>query len=284
MTKIAAQFNTVRAYCTNQADLLDTLTRIQDLGFDGVEMEFALLKNADGEILAAHLEKIGLEVASIRSPFARTEFGLEDMIAQAKQLHCINVGIGTITTGHYNQGPAALERYFAQVQQVCRRFKEEGLRPLYSLRNHEFLRLNDGLWIYDKLRTRTETAGMFFETDLLGLTRAAVDPERIFAQLAGRMPVCRLTDQKLRENDMYLFFPQREECPLGEGVFALPEWSEAAIRAGAEWFVVGQNLCDRDPFQCLEISREVAAQFTRAIQNGVNPAIASPSQKPQCFK
>lgn len=260
MIRIAAQLNTVRAYCTNQQDFLDTLTRIRDLGFDGVEMEFGILKNADREILAAHCEKLGLAVASIRSPFARTEFGLEDMIAQAKLLNCTNVGIGTMTTGHYNQGPAAMERYFAQVQRVCQRFQQEGLRPLYSLRDHEFLRQEDGLWIYDKLRDRPETEGMHFETDVLCLTRAAVEPSRIFAQLAGRMPVCRLTDQKLRENDMYLFFPKREECPLGEGVFALPMWSEAAIRAGAEWFVVGQNLCDRDPFQCLQISRNVAAQ------------------------
>lgn len=258
MTKFAAQMHTLRAYCTNERNLLDTMTRIRDLGFDGVELEFSLLKNARREVLAAHLEKIGLEPALIRSPFARTEFGLEDMIAQAKALRCENVGIGTITTGHYNQGKAAMERYFAQLEQVCRRFSQEGLRPVYDLRNHEFLRLEDSRWIFDKL---AECPGLYFQTDVLPLTRAAVEPSKIFARLAGRMPVCRLTDQKLRENDMYLFFPEREECPLGEGVFALPQWSKAAVDAGAQWFVLGQNLCDRDPMQCLQISLEAAKQL-----------------------
>lgn len=261
MTKIAAQLNTVRAFCQNQRDMLDTLTRLRDMGFEGVELEFGLLKYADREVLSAHMENIGLSAASIRSPFARTEFGLEDMISQAKALNCVNVGIGTTTIAHFNQGPAAMERYFNQVQQVCARFKDEGLRPLYSLRNHEFMRQEDGRWIYEKLVERSETADMYFETDVLCLTRAAVDPPRIFAQLAGRMPICRLTDQKLRENEMYLFFPEREECPLGEGLFDLPLWSHAAIRAGAEWFVVGQDLCDRDPFLCLQLSREKALQF-----------------------
>lgn len=255
--KFAAQMNTLRAYCTTQQDLLDTLRKVADMGFDGVELEYGMLKVADREILASHLNALGLEVASIRNPFARTEFGLEDLIAQAKMLNCRNVGIGTMTTAQFNQGPAGYGRYFSQLETITQRFREEGLRPVYSLRNHEFVRQN-GQWIFDKLMAAPESAGLFFETDVLPLTRAAVDPPRIFAQLAGRMPVCRLTDQKIRENEMYFFFPEREECPLGEGLFDLALWADSARKAGAEWFVLGQNLCDRNPFVCLAVSLEKA--------------------------
>lgn len=257
MIKLAAQINTVRAYCTGHQELLDTLTRLADMGFDGVELEYGILKVADRDVLAAHLQKIGLEVASIRSPFARTEFGLEDMIRQAKTLYCENVGIGTMTTAQFNQGPAGYDKYFSQLEQIVRRFHAEGLRPVYSLRNHEFMRQN-GVWIYDRLLSAPEAAGIYFETDVLPLTRAAVDPPRIFAKLTGRMPLCRLTDQKIRENEMYFFFPEREECPLGEGLFDLPLWTDAACSAGAQWLVLGQDLCDRDPFDCLAISLEKA--------------------------
>ncbi len=253
MTKFAAQMNTLRAYCTTQQGLLDTLQKVADMGFEGVELEYGMLKVADQDTLACHLETIGLTVASIRSPFARTEFGMEDMIRQAKVLKCANVGIGTMTTAQFNQGAAGYDRYFSQLEKISQRFREEGLRPVYSLRNHEFVRQN-GQWIFDKLLAAPESAGIYFETDVLPLTRAAVDPPRIFAQLAGRMPVCRLTDQKIRENEMYFFFPEREECPLGEGLFDLALWADAARHTGAEWFVLGQNLCDRDPFACLELS------------------------------
>ena len=259
--KFAAQMNTLRAYCTTQQDLLDTLQKVADMGFDGVELEYGMLKVADRENLARHLESIGLKVASIRNPFARTEFGLEDMIAQAKMLNCKNVGIGTMTTAQFNQGAAGYDRYFAQLEKITQLFQEEGLRPVYSLRNHEFVRQN-GQWIYDKLLSAPESAGLFFETDVLPLTRAAVEPPRIFAQLAGRMPVCRLTDQKIRENEMYFFFPEREECPLGEGLFDLTLWADAARNAGAEWLVLGQDLCDRDPFDCLRLSLEHAKALT----------------------
>lgn len=255
--KLAAQMNTLRAYCATQQGLLDTLRKVADMGFDGVELEYGMLKVADCEILAQHLETIGLEVASIRNPFARTEFGLEDMIRQAKVLKCENVGIGTTTTAQFNQGAAGYERYFSQLKNIRQRFCEEGFRPVYSLRNHEFVRQNSQ-WIFDKLLAAPESAGLFFETDVLPLTRAAVDPPRIFAQLADRMPICRLTDQKIRENEMYFFFPEREECPLGEGLFDLTLWADAARKAGAEWFVLGQNLCDRDPFACLAVSLEKA--------------------------
>jgi sugar phosphate isomerase/epimerase len=255
--KFAAQMNTLRAYCATEQDLLNTLKKVADMGFDGVELEYGMLKVANQETLTSHLETIGLEVASIRNPFARTEFGLEDMIRQAKILKCRNVGIGTMTTAQFNQGAAGYDRYFAQLEKITQRFQQEGLHPVYSLRNHEFVRQN-GQWIFDKLLAATESAGLFFETDVLPLTRAAVDPPRIFAQLTGRMPVCRLTDQKIRENEMYFFFPEREECPLGEGLFDLALWADAARNAGAEWFVLGQNLCDRDPFACLAVSLEKA--------------------------
>ena len=114
--KFAAQMNTLRAYCATEQDLLDTLKKVADMGFDGVELEYGMLKAADREILASHLETIGLEVASIRNPFARTEFGLEDMIRQAKILKCRNVGIGTMTTAQFNQGIAGYDRYFVQLE------------------------------------------------------------------------------------------------------------------------------------------------------------------------
>ena len=221
MTKFAAQMNTLRAYCTTQKALLNTLEKVAAMGFEGVELEYGMLKVADRELLARHLETLGMTVASIRSPFARTEFGMEDMICQAQVLKCENVGIGTVTTAQFNQGAAGYDRYFAQVEKITGQFRESGLRPVYSLRNHEFMRQN-GQWIFDRL--------------------------------AGRMPLCRLTDQKIRENERYFFFPEREECPLGEGLFDLALWVDGARKAGVEWFVLGQDLCDRDPFTCLELS------------------------------
>ena len=68
---------------------LERYTSVEDFataleGFDGVELESSLLKNADRQTVACHLKELGLEVCSIRSPFARTGYGLEDMIAEAK--------------------------------------------------------------------------------------------------------------------------------------------------------------------------------------------------------
>lgn len=251
MLKIAAQLGAVRAFCGTQNELLETLARLKKMGFDGVELESGLLKNADRQVLAGTLSSLGLEVCSIRSPFARTGYGLEDMIAEAKALRCQNVGVGTMTASYFFSGTAATEQYFTKAQAVCERFAAEGLYPLYSLRDHEFMRQSDGVWIFDKLCGRPETAGYRWEADALSLTRAGVDPKTIFARLAGRMTVCRLSDQKIRENDVYFFYAKREECPLGEGLFDLQEWIEAAEKAGAEWLTVGQELFDRDPFACL---------------------------------
>ena len=91
-----------------------------------------------------------------------------------------------------------------------------------------------------------------------------MEPPWVFAKLAGRMPVCHLSDQKIRENQTYFFFANREECPLGEGLFDLQIWVRAAMEAGVQWFTVGQELCDRDPFACLAESLQKARELCRS--------------------
>ena len=261
MARFAAQLNTVRAYCGTQQELLTTLTRIREMGYDGVELESNLIKNMDRQAVAHHLQTIGLKVCSIRSTFARTEYGMEDMLEEAKIFDCSNIVIGTLKATYFMSGPAGVAKYLQQAQKVCDRFAQEGLRPVYSLRFHEFMRQSDGIWIYEKVRTSKETANYLWETDLLCLTRSGTEPAEIFAQLADRMPICRLSDQKIRENDVYFFYAVREECPLGEGVFDLPSFVSAAKQAGAQWFTQGQDLCDRDPFVCLEKSLHTAREL-----------------------
>ena len=227
MIRIAAQLNTVRAYCGTQKEFLDTLSRIRALGFDGVELESSLLKNADRQTVACHLKELGLEVCSIRSPFARTGYGLEDMIAEAKAMNCVNVGVGTVTASYFTMGPAGMEKYLEQASKVCGKFSQEGVRPLYSLRFHEFMRQSDGVWPFDKLADRPETSDYLWETDVLSLTRTAVEPPKIFSRLAGRMPVCRQTQ--------HVRFPKKVRCfAKTRHTFSMPgarnaRWEKACL-------------------------------------------------------
>lgn len=264
MTRFAAQLNTVRAYCADQEGLFETLKKIKALGYDGVELESSLIKGVDRRALAGHLKGLDLAVCSIHSPFARTVYGLEDMMAEAKALACENVGIGTVTASYFfgglPGGPSSftMANYMEQARITCEAFRANGLKPLYSLRDHEFTRLRDGRWIFTHILEANETVGYSWETDLLCLTRAGVNAGQVLAPLTGRMPVFRLADQKIRENEAYFFFTNREVCPLGEGLFDLSYWMAEAQKAGVEWFALGQDLCDRDPFRCLELSLQTA--------------------------
>ena len=164
MSRFAAQLNTVRAYCVDQKSLFQALKKIKELGYDGVELESALLKGVDRQALAAWLKELKLEVCSIRSPFARTVYGLEDMMAEAKALDCERVGIGTVTASYFfgglPGGPSSftMANYMNQAKVACDAFRGNGLKPLYSLRDHEFIRLNDGRWIGpESLRNRSLT-------------------------------------------------------------------------------------------------------------------------------
>ena len=254
--KLAAQLFTLRDYCSSPEELFDTLARIHRMGYDGVELESTLIKNADRKILKETLKQLGLEICSIRSPFGRTGFDMDGMIEEAKTLGSSYVGIGTVTGSYVfnGAGPAGFHRFGAAALAAGQKLKEEGLTGLYSLRSHEFVRESDGRWGFENLEEDFTDGTVQFETDIFHLVRAGVEPKQIFERLSGRMPIVRFRDQRMAVGEVHFFYPVKENCPVGEGLFDFADYLPSIEAAGTEWITLGQEYCTRDPFECMERS------------------------------
>ena len=254
--KLAAQLFTLRDYCGSPEELLDTLARLRDMGYDGVELESDLIKHTDRGILSEKLKELQLEVCSIRSPFGRTGFDLDGMLDEAEQLRAGYVGIGTIT-GSYcfnGAGSPGFHRFAAAAAAAGEKIKKGGFASLYSLRSHEFVRNEDGSWGVDCLEKDLAGTSVCFETDVFHLVKAGVEPKQVFQRLTGRMPVVRFRDQRVAVGEVHFFYPVRENCPVGEGLFDFEDFMPSIQEAGTEWLTLGQEYCTRDPFECMERS------------------------------
>ena len=254
--KLAAQLFTLRDYCRTPDELFETLGKIREMGYDGVEPESTLIKAADRGELKERLCQLGLSVCSVRSPFGRTGYDLNGMIDEAKAFGTGYVGIGTIT-GSYsfnNAGPGGFHRFAAKALEVGETLSENGLTGLYSLRSHEFVRESDGRWGFENLEEDFNGRTVQFEVDLYHLVKAGVEPKQIIKRLSGRMPVVRFRDQRIAVGEVHFFYPVRENCPVGDGVFDFADFMPALEEAGCRWITLGQEYCTRDPFECMERS------------------------------
>ena len=84
---------------------------------------------------------------------------------------------------------------------------------------------------------------------------AGVNPVRLIDRLHGRLPVIHMKDLEVvrEEGEM---MPVPAYAPVGEGNLDWDAIIPAAQAAGTQVWVVEQDLCRRDPFDCIRSSFE----------------------------
>ena len=65
--------------------------------------------------------------------------------------------------------------------------------------------------------------------------------------MANRMPVIHLKDMVMRGREQLM-------AEIGEGNLNWPAILDACREANVEWLAIEQDICQRDPFESLEIS------------------------------
>ena len=75
----------------------------------------------------------------------------------------------------------------------------------------------------------------------------------LLARASGRTPCLHVKDsQVIADSDQR--FPQPVFAPVGEGLLNWNEIITAGKNAGVEYWIVEQDICRRDPFDCLRSS------------------------------
>lgn len=246
---VAVQVYSVRD--SAEANLADTLRKIKEMGYDGVE--FAGLYGYSPEYIKGLIEGIGLIPVSAHIP-------LDEMIADPDKTFAAYQTIGVkfaavpYVTPERRPGAEKFEETIENIAKLGEIAKKYGITLLYHNHDFEFTKV-DGEYGLDILYKRVPKEFLETELDTCWVNVGGEVPADYIAKYNGRTPVVHLKDfymsGKLPKHLYALIGIDEEEKedepstfefrPVGHGMQDMPAILEAAVASGAQYVVVEQD-------------------------------------------
>ncbi len=246
---VAVQVYSVRD--SAEANLADTLRKIKDMGYDGVE--FAGLYGYSPEYIKGLIDGIGLIPVSAHIP-------LDEMIADpegtfaAYQTIGVKYGAVPYVTPERRPGAEKFEETIEVIAKLGEIAKKYGITLLYHNHDFEFTKV-DGEYGLDILYSRVPKEFLETELDTCWVNVGGEVPADYIAKYSGRTPVVHLKDfymsGKLPKHLYALIGIEEEEKeeepstfefrPVGHGMQDMPAILAASEASGAKYVVVEQD-------------------------------------------
>lgn len=274
MFPVAIQVYSVRDDAA--ADMMGTLKKIAEMGYDGVE--FAGFYGYGAEEIRAQLDTLGLKAVSSHVPFATLKSDLKATCEYHKILGCKYIAVPYLEPGD-RPGTEAWPKTIADILEIGKYLSGEGIQLLYHNHDFEFTKV-DGKYALDMLYDAVPEEFLKTELDTCWVKFAGEDPAAYVRKYAGRAPVVHLKDFYVEGALKDAATPYAlinadgtdsgakrstfEFRPVGHGIQNFPEILAASKDAGAEWVVVEQDMSPtRPPMEAAKMSRE----YLRSIGN-----------------
>lgn len=222
-------------------DFKGTLAKVKEIGYAGVE--FAGFGDHSASEIKAMLEEVGLEAWSSHVPLAQLRESLDDVLAYHKEVgvHYIVCPYLTPEERQAKDDYLELAKDLETIGNAC---KEAGIGFCYH--NHDFeLQTFDGEYALDLLLSQTTEEHVQLECDAYWVEFAGVDAKRYMNQYTGRVPMVHLKDMKATDKSF---------AEVGEGTLDIKGIIQAGKEAGARYFFVEQDICERSPLESISIS------------------------------
>jgi len=240
---LAAQLYTVREFTKTAEGLAASLKKVRAMGYTSVQIS-AIGPIPDAEVKAL-LDANGLTccITHVRVPWPWQD--LDAIIAQHKLWGCPNVAVGSMPD-KYRADEAGFCQFAAEANAIGKVLHEAGLTFSYHNHSFEFVRFGKrtGLGL---LYEETDPRYMQAELDTYWIQHGGGDPAAWIRRMKDRMPVVHF-------KDMVILNGQPTMAEIGEGNLNWPSILQACQDANVRWYAVEQDVCQRDPFESLQIS------------------------------
>ena len=195
------------------------------------------------------LDEFGLKCVATHRPWKKLVSETKEEIEFHKTLGCDYVAIGGIA-GDFGQAPDDFRRFNTAAEPVIRELKEAGIRFGVHNHAHEFIKF-DGRHPFD---VWVEEGGpdLMLEIDTYWVLEAGIDPAGLLHRCGGRIPIIHVKDREVVREGPRM-------AAIGEGNMDWPGIIAVGDAGGVESYVVEQDVCPRDPFDCLGSSFEYLA-------------------------
>lgn len=253
MDKVAAQMYTVREFTKTRADLAGTLEKLAKIGYRAVQMSAVGAMNGDNpEVSASEARKMlddnGISCIATHRQLDSLLRDTQREIDFHKTIGCDFAAIGGIPSS-YGETIEGYRRFLADTEPMIAELKQAGIRFGHHNHSREFVRGENGRWLEDVL-IEEGSGDLMLELDLYWVEHAGLNCVRVVERCHGRMPVIHLKDKEVVKGN------ETSMAPIGEGNLDWKHIIPACEEAGVRWYAVEQDICRRDPFDCLRSSRE----------------------------
>jgi sugar phosphate isomerase/epimerase len=239
--QIAVQLYTLRDFTKTPTDFATTMKRVREIGYDAVELAgTAGLPPADA---AKIVRDAGLQICSSHES--------TEMILNQPQQVVDRLGEFGITHAVYAypagvdlSDVAQVDKMIAGLDAAGAVLRRAGMTLCYHNHALEYFQ-RDGRTVLDEIFARTSPEHLQAELDIHWVQAGGGDPAEACRRLAGRLPLLHVKDFTVTAQGERLF------AEVGYGNLNIPEILTAAEAAGCQWFIVEQDTCPGNPFECI---------------------------------
>lgn len=252
-SQLAAQMYTIRDYTKTAGDLARSLEKLRAIGYEAVQLSAVGAMGSDApEVSAAQARRMlddnGLRCIATHRNWEDLLHHTEAEIAFHRTLGCDYTAIGSLPGRYKEQGASGYRQFAQDAVPVVAALKAAGIRWGYHNHDFEFMRTGNGRQTCYDIFVDEAGADFLLEIDVYWVDHAGVSPERLFERCAGRVPIIHLKDKEVVAKDGPVM------AAIGEGNLDWEHILPACASAGVEIYAVEQDICRRDPFDCLRSS------------------------------
>ena len=217
-----------------------------EIGYTAVQLSAvgAFEQGTTAEEARNWLDEYGLRCVATHRPWKRLMSAAAAEIEFHQTLGCDYVAIGG-TVWDYGYEPADYRRFMVDAKPVIAELKSAGIR--FGVHNHaaEFMKFG-GVHPFD-LWLNEGGEDLMLEIDTYWVVEAGVDVVGLMRRCAGRIPVIHVKDREVVREGPRM-------AAIGEGNLDWNAIVTVGDAGGVESYVVEQDVCSRDPFDCLRSS------------------------------
>ncbi|HWB54664.1 MAG TPA: sugar phosphate isomerase/epimerase [Tepidisphaeraceae bacterium] len=239
---LGVQLYTLREFLKTPVDIAKSLKKVRQIGYRTVQVSG--LGPIDTSELKVILDGEGLKCVATHIPLDRLKNETTKVIEDHQLLGCRFTAIG----GFFPKKATRQDwvSFAAEFNNIARKLDTGGLQLGYHNHSHELTHY-DGKPALQILLDNF-TYNVWMEIDTYWIQHGGGDPIAWINKVAGRIPCVHLKDMAVTL--------QREQlmAEVGQGNLNWPGILEACKKAGTKWYLVEQDVCQRDPFKSLTIS------------------------------
>ena len=252
MADIALQMYTMRNCMADEKQLFETLRRVREIGYRSVQITRPAYVTI--EALKRMLDEVGLSADSALGHCMKLDEEYDAILHEAEVLGTRVVRLDGIPM-ELAQTAEGYRTFARILEKGGKAFRAAGYDMYYHF--HAFEWTNFGAERgNDILLNETTPEYVGFQPDVFWLTSAGTEPSSSLRLFAGRARYMHVKDYAIKPRTGALEDVPNCFAPVGRGNLNWPGIMKTAREIGIDHFVVEQDLCDGDVFECIKTSHD----------------------------